>query len=146
MIGSALASIPASAKAGVPTLSELQTKFEEIHGTARQAAFVPEGRVGLEGQLLGMVFSSLKFAPNPDDPVPEDSKDDAEYVLARARRHVQLGNLELAVEQLEKLKGQTAFTLRDWSQDAKDRIAINKSLHVIKLECAMMNESMINNA
>ena len=126
----------------MPTLPELQAKFEEIHGKARQAALVPDGRPGLDGQLMGMLFSTLKYAPSPDDPLPDDSKDEAEYLLARARRHLQLGELENSVEQMDKLQGQTALTVRDWTQAAKDRVAINKALHVIKLESAMMNESM----
>jgi hypothetical protein len=96
--------------------------------------------VGLEGQLMGTVLSTLKYAPNPDDPVPEESG--GEYVLARARKHVQLGELEVAVEQLNKLDGQTAFTVRSWTKSAKDRIEAEKALHVIKMEVALMNESL----
>jgi len=142
VISSAVASIPTSVKDGIPTLSELQTQFDVVHIKARQAALVPEGRPGLDGQIMGIVFSTVKYAPNPEDPVPEESANEAEYVLSRARRHVQLGELEPAVEQLGKLKGQPAFTVRDWKQKALDRIAATKALHVIKLECALMNESM----
>jgi len=142
IIALALKTIPESIKFGIPTISELQTKFEKVQKKSRQAALVPEGRVGLEGQLLGILFSTLKYAPSPDDAAPEENKDDAEYVLARARRHVQLGELEQAVEQLNKLKGQPAFTIQDWKKSALDRIATDKALHVIKMECAVMNKSM----
>jgi hypothetical protein len=113
-----------------------------VYKKSRQAALVPTGRVGLGGQLIGIVFSTLKYAPDPDTPAPEDSKDSTEYLLVRARRHVQLGELERAIEQLEKLKGQAAFTVKDWTRDAKDRVAAKKAAHVIKMECAILNESM----
>jgi hypothetical protein len=138
----ALQTIPNSIQYGIPTVSELQTKFEKVEKKSRQAAMVPEGRTGLEGQLLGMLFGTVKYAPNPDDPAPEENKDDAEYVLARASRHVKLGELERAVEQLNKLKGQPAFTVQDWKKSALDRVATDKVLHVVKMECAVMNKTM----
>lgn len=142
VIPTALATIPKEVQSGVPTLSELQTRFETVQKKVRQAALVPKGRPGLEGQLAGMVFSSLKYAPNPEDPAPENDKDNAEYVLVRARKHVQLGELERAVEQLEKLEGQPAFTVGDWKKDALNRVALEKALKVIKMECALVNESL----
>jgi hypothetical protein len=59
---------------------------------------------------------------------------------------VQLGELERAIEQLEKLDGQPAFTAKDWTLDAKDRLAAEKAAKVIKMECAIVNESMSEQA
>ncbi|CAB9526639.1 MICOS complex subunit MIC60 [Seminavis robusta] len=142
VIAAALSSIPSSLAEGVPTLPELQARFDKVASKTRQAALVPAGQSGLEGQLAGMVFATLKFPPKPDDPSPEDDKDAAEYVLVRARQHVQLGELEKAVDQLSKLKGQAAFTVQGWKQDAADRVAVEQALKVIKMECALLNESM----
>jgi hypothetical protein len=144
VIASAVQALPQTAVvSGIATIQELQTKFEEqVHPKCRQAALVPVGQRGLEGQLLGMVFSTLKFPPGPEDAAPEAEKDSAEFVLARARRHVQLGELEQAVGQMEKLKGQAGFVAKDWTQKAKERVAVDKALKVIKIECALANESM----
>mmetsp|Transcript_25153 Transcript_25153/g.35425 ORF Transcript_25153/g.35425 Transcript_25153/m.35425 type:complete len:607 (-) Transcript_25153:70-1890(-) len=142
VIGAAVKVLPDAVKTGVPTLSELQAKFDTVHKKSRQAALVPEGWSGLEGQLMGMAFSTLKLSPSPDDPVPEEDKDGPDYVLARAQRHVQLGELDRAVEQLDKLKGQAAFTASDWKKDASDRIAVEKALKVINMECSLLNQSM----
>lgn len=147
VIKSALANLPKSVDSGISTLSELQAKFEEsVHPKCRQAAMVPAGLVGLEGQLMGMVFSKLKYPPGPEDPAPESEKDASEYILARARRHVQLGELEQAVQQLDTLSGQVAFTAADWKEKANERIAVDKALRVIRMECALANESMSQNA
>lgn len=144
VISSALEALPpTAATSGIPTLQELQTKFEEqVYAKCRQSALVPAGQQGLEGQLLGWAFSTLKFPPGPDDPAPESEKDEAEYVLARARKHVQLGELEQAVGQMSKLKGQAGFVAKDWTQMAQERVAVDKALKVIKVECALANESM----
>jgi MICOS complex subunit MIC60 len=147
---------------GVPTVAELQTRFEEsVHPACRRAVLVPKGRPGLEGQLAGMLFSALKTAPSPDDVAPamamvsgggddadssRSSNDQAaEYIVARARQHVRLGELEHAVEELDKLQGQAAYTVADWKRDAMDRIATNKALKVIKMECALLNQSLSEN-
>ena len=141
VISAAIKSIP-SLKEGIPTLSELQSRFELVHGKVRQAALVPEGRSGLEGQLVGMALSSVKFAPNPDDPAPEDMKDSPEYCLARARKYVQLGELERAVQEVNQLKGQASFTIQDWKESAMNRVALDRALRIIKMECAMLNKSI----
>lgn len=143
VIATAIRTIPAAvSQIGIPTLPSLQTTFETVYKKSRQAAMVPAGRLGVEGQLAGMLFATLKYPPNPDDAAPESEKDNAEYVLARAKKHVSMGELEQAVEQLDKLSGQTAFTVTDWKRQAMDRIAVDKALKVIKMECALLNESM----
>jgi hypothetical protein len=144
VVNSAIAALPSSVtSSGVSTFQELLTEFEEqVHPKCRQAAMVPEGQTGMEGQLLGMLFATLKFAPGPDDAAPESEKDSAEYVLARARRHVQLGELEQAVVQMDKLTGQPSFTASDWQTHAKERVAVEKALKVIRMECALANELM----
>lgn len=142
VISTALGTIPEAVQSGVPTLAELQTRFDQVHKKCRQAALVPAGRPGLEGQLAGMLFATVKYAPSPDEPAPEAEKDSAEYVLVRAKKYVQLGDLEQAVEQLDKLEGQAAFTVADWKRDAMSRVAVVKALKVIKMECALLNESL----
>lgn len=75
---------------------------------------------------MGMVFSTLEYDSNPDKPAPKVAQDDAEYLLVRARRHVHLGKLGRAVGQLDKLKGQEAFAVKDWQKNAMDRVATHK--------------------
>jgi len=142
VIAAALSSVPGSITKGVPTLSELQARFDAVAGKTRQAAMVPAGQSGLEGQLAGMLFATLKFPPKADDPPPEDGSAVADYILVRAKKHVQFGELEKAVEQLEKLDGQAAFTVQGWKKDATDRVVVEQALKVIKMECALLNEAM----
>lgn len=142
VIAAALSSVPSSVAKGVPTLPELQARFDAVVSKTRQAALVPAGLGGLEGQLAGMLFATLKFPPKPNDPPPEDGSSAAEYILVQAKKHVQFGELDKAVQQLNKLEGQAAFTVEGWKKDAADRIAVEQALKVIKMECALLNESM----
>ena len=137
-IAVALAKIPNSVSTGVPTLPELQGKFEKVKNSCRQAAMVPE-KSGLGGQFLGYLFASMSIPPSVDELVDGDSSD---HILARAHHFVQVGDLERAIGQLEQLKGQTAFVAHDWKQEASTRVLVDQAVRVIKMECALMHESM----
>ncbi len=99
---------------------------------------------------MGMLFATLNPQPSPDSLPPpksesEEKEDQGKFsdlILSRAKRHVQLGELEEAVGELDKLTGQVSFTVDDWKHAAMDRIAVDKALKVIKLECALMNKNM----
>lgn len=106
---------------------------------------VPEGRSGLEGQLLGMIFAKLSVPPSPDTISDEtDPAIIADSILSTARAYVQNGDIEKAVETLNKLKGQTAFVMNDWKTKAMDRVATERALKVIKLECALLNKDLVS--
>lgn len=148
VVSAAVQALPeAVSKSGLMTVQELQAGFEEkVFPQCRRAASIPEGQEGLEGQLLGSIFSMIRSSPGPDEAAPESEKDNSEYVLSRARRHVKLGELDKAVVELDKLKGQTAYTAKDWKVRAKDRVAVDKSLKVIRMECALANENLSKGA
>ena len=145
VIASAVTMIPNSAsKGGVPTVADLQAAFDKTYGAGRQAAMVPEGRAGLEGQLLGMIFAKLSVPPSPEAvPATEEEGSVTDGILSLARKHVQFGDLEKAVEQLDKLKGQTAHVMNDWKSQAADRVSTERALKVIKLECALLNKDLV---
>jgi len=145
VIASAVTMIPTRANhGGVPTVSELQVKFDESYGVGREAAMVPEGRAGLEGQLLGKLFAKLSVPPSPDAvPTTEEEGSVSDGILSLARRYVQLGDLEKAVDQLNRLKGQTAYVMNDWKCMASDRVSTERALKTIKLECALLNKDLV---
>eukprot|EP00536_Pseudo-nitzschia_multiseries_P006476 jgi/Psemu1/286487/fgenesh1_pg.138_\ len=144
VVSAAVKSLPkAVTQSGISTVQELQAGFEEhIYPQCRRVANIPKGQEGLEGQLLGSFFASLRSPPGPDDAAPEDEKDSSEYVLSRIRRYVQLGELEKAVGETNKLEGQVAYTVKDWDSQVRDRVAVEKALKVIRMECALANENL----
>lgn len=110
----------------------------------QKAAYVPTGRSGIGGQLAGKAFATLSGAPSHDTTAPpaDDEGKMSDYILARAKHYVHVGDLEKAVSELDQLKGQASFTIKDWTASAKDRIAVEKALKVIKMECALLNKNM----
>lgn len=144
VIASAVKMIPPTANKGVPTVAELQSKFDTSYAVGRQAVMVPEGRAGLEGQLLGMLFAKLSVPPSPESvPTSDEEGNVADGVLSMAKKYVQMGDLERAVEQLNKLKGQAAYVMNDWKSQAADRVSTERALKVIKLECALLNKELV---
>jgi hypothetical protein len=108
---------------------------------------VPEGRSGLGGQLLGMFFAKLSVPPSPETSSSSEETDPAilsDSILSMARQYVQSGDLERAIQTLDKLKGQTAYVMNDWKKNAMDRVATERALKVIKLECALLNKDLVS--
>ena len=110
---------------------------------------VPEGKYDLFSQLFGMVFAKLTIPPSPSFmslPTEDntDSKLTIDYSLSNAYHYIQLGQLEEALEQLDTIQptNQASFTIKDWKQDAQDRVAIEKVRKIIQLECAILNATM----
>jgi hypothetical protein len=138
VIATACATIPPSvATTGVPTLAELQARFKKVAKKSRQALLVPAGALGLEGQLAGMVMASVTYPPT-------DAGDTAEHKLEQACELVAQGFLEDAIGQLETLPGQAKFVSQDWLRSAIERVAVEKALKVIKMECTLLNESCLD--
>ena len=139
VIATACATIPQAVKTGVPTITMLQARFDKVVKKCRQAMLIPEGELGLEGQLAGMLLASVRSPPNPDDKIDDDD----ELKLVQARELVAVGALEEAIDLLEALPGQASLVLQDWKKEALDRVAVEKSLKVIKMECALLNKSCV---
>lgn len=139
VIATACATIPKSVNTGVPTLAELQARFEKVAKKCRQSLLVPGGLLGLEGQLTGMVMAAVTYPPT-------DHGDTAEHKLEQARELVAQGSLEEAIGKVEGLSGQANFVAADWKKDAIERVAVEKALKVIKMECALLNESCLEDS
>lgn len=169
VIVTALSTIPDNAvHVGIPTTIQLQKRFtNDIYPQCKTATNIPTGRIcTLEGQLTGMLFSMLKLYPSSgiialDD---DDSKNNPEYILERAKEYINNGQIELALYELDHINKASSeqqqkeevtvavddkrsqllsLVLNDWKQDAIHRITIDKALKVIKMECALLNESCL---
>lgn len=146
VIASALSQLPASTEDGVPTLSELQAKFDKVYIASRQALFVPEGEKGLEGQIAGILLATFTTPPQADlvsTRFPSDQMTTkTDHILSCTQRHVSLGDLENAVNELDKVKGQASFTVEDWKKSAIERISVDRALRAIKVECSIINANL----
>lgn len=78
---------------------ELQRRFQKVKAAGRRAAMVPDGS-GMAGQLFCTALSYLLIPPAG----PIDG-DDAEAIYSRADYAIASGDLNRAVNELERLSG-----------------------------------------
>ncbi|KAL0590014.1 hypothetical protein ABG067_001981 [Albugo candida] len=84
---------------GVTSVLELQRRFQKVKAAGRRAAMVPDGS-GMAGQLFCTALSYLLIPPAG----PIDG-DDAEAIYSRADYAIASGDLNRAVNELERLSG-----------------------------------------
>jgi len=128
----------------IPTVLQLQDHFlDTVYQSARQAALVPFNRTDIASQIYASLFATLTIPPDPSAGVSEEPNPD--MVLSLVRDHVKKGNIENALTTLSQNQmdnNQLAFTIGDWQRGANDRVAVEKVLRVIKMECALLNAEL----
>lgn len=91
---------------GTPSLSHLQTRFQQVRQSGREAAMTPPDS-GMLGYVMGVVLAAITIKP-----VGPIAGNDAEAILSRAECALSGGNLFSAVQELEQLDGPVAEIAR----------------------------------
>eukprot|EP00514_Thraustochytrium_sp_LLF1b_P004420 CAMPEP_0184514564 /NCGR_PEP_ID=MMETSP0198_2-20121128/4034_1 /TAXON_ID=1112570 /ORGANISM="Thraustochytrium sp., Strain LLF1b" /LENGTH=672 /DNA_ID=CAMNT_0026904769 /DNA_START=137 /DNA_END=2155 /DNA_ORIENTATION=+ len=142
VVKAALASIPARARTqGVASQIELVQRFGSVYDTCFQVALVPENAGVLEC-AAARVVSALSFrTPQPaQEETPNTVQNSQEKALARAQYYlVEQSDLAAAVKEMESLEGRVREVANDWIVSAKDRIAVEQALHVVKTHVAVQS-------
>jgi Mitochondrial inner membrane protein len=134
-------SIPAEVKQrGLPTANELKSSFDAVSREGRKAALVPEGDVGtIWGHMLASVVSRLKVAVDagntPYVPFTNEER------IRLAEKHVAVGDLEMAVDVLEEVRGLAADAISDWVDAAKARIAADVGTQALLAESLVTQQA-----
>jgi len=120
----------------VPTVRELQARFDTVSSQGRIASYVPEG-TGIIGQLVGAAVAALAFKEKG-----LVDATDAAAVFARADFFVAREQLAEAVVELEQLRGLPRTVAQDWMDAAAARCAVEQSVtllraHTTTLTCAL---------
>lgn len=121
-LGEATESLSPYAENGVPGIVGLTAAFPE---TARKIAAAGSG--GDEGDWVADMKRRVTglVAVRPTGPVEGDG---TSAIVARAEAHLDAGNLNAAVSELEKLKGAAAEAAKPWLEKARARLAANEAL------------------
>jgi len=114
---------------GVASEIELQRRFETVFESCHRVALVPE-----EGGFLqhagAAIVSKLTLSTGATNTENEDSP---EGVLYRARHQIlEKNSIEGALMEMEKLKGPVKDTASDWLLQARDRVAVENAVSLIK--------------
>uniref|UniRef100_A0A7S2SN68 Mitofilin n=1 Tax=Mucochytrium quahogii TaxID=96639 RepID=A0A7S2SN68_9STRA len=137
VVNAAVDSLPSRVyKEGVTTELQLVRRFESVYDSCYRVALVPEDGGVLE-HAVGYVVASLTFRHD------EDKKDSNAQEAALARARVLLleqNDLKGAVAEMDKLRGSVKDTASDWLSQAKDRVALEQVVTVVKGHLASMGK------
>lgn len=133
VISAAVGYVPASAsKNGVKTYVQLKESFGLLAPGSRRAGLMPDD-AGPIWVPVAYALDFLKFHPKGD--VPGGA---VEEILARAEYHLDSGNLEQAVKEINLLNGPASQVMDDWSGAAKERLSVEKAMDVVKAHAACL--------
>lgn len=147
-----LSSLESHRHKGIPTLFELQRRFEgAVFQQARAACFVPF-HSGVLGHAFGWLIAALTSPAAADAPaagvasafplqrsaVVDSEATQQELILVRAQRAVRDGDLSTALAELHSLpSGMPKKLARDWIAAATARLAANLAIQVLRSEIVL---------
>ncbi len=117
-----IAQLSPVAKSGAPTLLQLQESFSSLAIDITQAARLPSSDTWY-GKTLHNIASLVKFRK-----VSDTQDDSVDAKVARAEKHLAIGNLDDAVAVLEQLDGASAEVAKNWIEKANARHLIDQTL------------------
>ncbi|KAJ2595207.1 hypothetical protein GGF39_003919, partial [Coemansia sp. RSA 1721] len=134
----AFASIPRDiAELGVPSQTELESRFDSVRREIRSVALVPEnGNLG--SQVLSATLSKVMFEK---EGLVEG--DDVEAVLSRAGFYLKQHNLDLATRELNQLKGWPKKLAEDWIASARCRLEVEQAISVAESEALLAKLTLV---
>ena len=124
-LAQAIAPLAPHAETGIPSLAGLEAAFPAV---AR--AVVAQSRGGAEDDWVAGVLGRLSDLVTLRSLGPDGRVEgaDAGAVVARARDHLEAGDLAEALAELESLHGPAAEAARSWRDRAAARLAARRSL------------------
>eukprot|EP01039_Chlorochromonas_danica_P006382 gene6382-7036_t len=133
-----LAALPADllTKKHVPTLADLQVRFQVMRDEVRKVVLAPAGAPKLLGQIVGAVLAKLSFTPSGYLTGPG-----AEEALARAAFRLDHGDLAACVQELQGVEGYAQVLMSDWQQLARDRLLVDEARRILRANAVIRHKA-----
>jgi len=129
-----MSSVPGkTVEAGVPTLSQLQSRFDIVEKASRQAAYVPSATPSIWGHMVARAFAAVTFSERALVPGFDDQSR-----IARAGYFLEQGELSAAVTELEQLSELPRSTCADFVEVARRRLLVQQALSALRAHAAAM--------
>ncbi|KAJ3045713.1 Formation of crista junctions protein 1 [Rhizophlyctis rosea] len=139
LVEAAVSAIPAStANDGVPTLFDLEKRFEGLSSVVRRVQLMPESGGGPVSYAVSNVMSLFVFKKKGLVP-----GDDVESVLARAEFYLKDGDLETATRELNQLKGWPKRLSKDWLEAARRHLEVKQALEVVETHLNLLSLGVV---
>ncbi len=110
------------ASSGLPTLTEMQRRFDVAAAAAVRASYLPKDTASWLRQTLDRVFSVISVRRTDID-----TGDGVDAILVRAERAADGGNLASAAAEMKKLTGASLAAATPWIELAEARVAAEEA-------------------
>lgn len=117
------AGFAASAARGLPTLAELQRRFNPAAAAAMRASAIPDSTAPWYRRILERMLAIVTVRRLDGDAAGTSTA----AVLARAEKRLSEGDLTAAVNETNGLSGAAATAAAPWLSDAKARVAVEQA-------------------
>uniref|UniRef100_A0A7S0BJQ7 Mitofilin n=1 Tax=Rhodosorus marinus TaxID=101924 RepID=A0A7S0BJQ7_9RHOD len=123
---------------GIPSLAELQNQYKRASKESLAAAMIPEGReLTALSWIIAKALSKFKVRSH----IPGDNGPNS--VLGRAGDALDIGDLQVALSELERLDGLPKELLQDWISDAQGRLMADSMLSLSLQEAEKTNAQLL---
>eukprot|EP00189_Rhodosorus_marinus_P014191 CAMPEP_0184746776 /NCGR_PEP_ID=MMETSP0315-20130426/9301_1 /TAXON_ID=101924 /ORGANISM="Rhodosorus marinus, Strain UTEX LB 2760" /LENGTH=574 /DNA_ID=CAMNT_0027219509 /DNA_START=60 /DNA_END=1784 /DNA_ORIENTATION=- len=123
---------------GIPSLAELQNQYKRASKESLAAAMIPEGReLTALSWIIAKALSKFKVRSH----IPGDNGPNS--VLGRAGDALDIGDLQVALSELERLDGLPKELLQDWISNAQGRLMADSMLSLSLQEAEKTNAQLL---
>ncbi|HYD89766.1 MAG TPA: mitofilin family membrane protein [Vitreimonas sp.] len=122
-----VAALEPLSRTGAPTRSELRDRFERLDNEIIRAARQSQAGAGFWGRIQAALAQWIIIRR-------ADSGDTPEGIVARAEQALAGDQLDLAVQELNRLPEQPKRAAQDWINDARRRLEIDQRIGAIRQE------------
>lgn len=138
VVRAVLAALPPDllTKNHVPTLADLQVRFQVMRDEVRKVVLAPAGAPKLLGQIVGAVLAKLSFTPSGYLTGPG-----AEEALARAAYRLDHGDLAACVQELQGVEGYAQVLMSDWQKLARDRLLVDEVRRILRANAVIRHKA-----
>ncbi|GBG25978.1 MICOS complex subunit mic60 [Hondaea fermentalgiana] len=124
---------------GVADELDLLQRFESVYDECYKVALVPDENAGIVEYAVARAVAALTFRRS-DAPA---SSEDQEFHLTRARALLrEKHDLAASLKEMECLRGLVKNTASDWVAEAKDRVAVEQALVLVKSHLSVLSASL----
>lgn len=98
-------------------MADIRHRFHVVKDEVRKAGLAPENAPPLVGQMIGNILASISIEPSK--PIEGEG---IEAILSRTNGYVDEGRLDLALQEVESIKGYPRILMADWEEMLKNRL------------------------
>jgi hypothetical protein len=123
---------------GIPTLATIRSRFHVVKDEVRKAGLAPENAPPLVGQMIGNALALISIEPSK--PIAGEG---IEAVLSRTYGFVEDGQLDLALKEVQGIRGYPRILLADWEEMVTNRLIAEQAAEGLRAATALKHAQFL---